>query len=812
MKRSDYEPLELDKVLAQLAQHTAFSASRALALAVEPTNDYATARRRQAATTEARHLRALRPNVTVGGAHDVRPLLKRAAIGGVLQPADLLEIGSTARAAAVLRSTILRYEDELPTLAYMAQGLGEHRAVIDAIDRSIGDAGEVLDSASPELRQARIQVRGAYDRLMAKLQELVASPAYRTALQDPIVTMREGRYVVPVKVEYRGQVRGIVHDQSASGATLFVEPLAVLDLTNRWRELQIAEQQEVDRVLAELSSLVSADSQALEWSVESLAEIDLHLAMARLADEQRASAPELRECAPGGRAQADSRPRQRRPVLRLLEARHPLLRGHVVPLTVELGGDFDTLLITGPNTGGKTVALKTIGLLTLMAQCGLHLPAADGSVVSVFDGIYADIGDEQSIEQSLSTFSSHVTRIVDVLREADARSLVLLDELGAGTDPQEGSALARAILDYLRERGSYVVATTHYPELKAYAHLTPGVENASVEFDVESLSPTYRLSVGLPGRSNALAIATRLGMPPEVVEEARTLLSPSDVEVEHLLAQIQRDRAAAEAARVEAEAAAEDARKLLERRERQVAAVEQEREAIWRRARQESEAMLAELRRQIERELAAARAAGGDRAAVADVAARAAELTPVAVPESRQWSRARTARPASAPRPLVRVGATVGVPALHARGTIRGLSGDGREAEVDVGGLRVRVKATELVAPDAIEDGLDLRRAADVAPVSYVSAPALPAASKSVPLQLDLRGQRAADAVEEVERYLDDAYLAGLQSVRIIHGHGTGAVRKAVRDRLSHHSLVRHWSPAERNQGGDGATEVQLAV
>jgi DNA mismatch repair protein MutS2 len=613
-------------------------------------------------------------------------------------------------------------------------------------------------------------------------------------------------------VEYRHQVKGIVHDQSASGATLFVEPLAVLDLTNRWRQLQIEEQQEVDRVLAELSGLVSADSQALEWSVEALAEVDLHLAMASLADEQRATAPELRECPPPAAPTTDRPGAQRRAVLRLLEARHPLLEGDVVPISVELGGDFDVLLITGPNTGGKTVALKTIGLLTLMAQCGMHLPAAEGSLTSVFGGIYADIGDEQSIEQSLSTFSSHVTRIVGMLRQADARSLVLLDELGAGTDPQEGSALARAILSYLRDRGSYVVATTHYSELKAYAHLTPRVENASVEFDVESLSPTYRLSVGMPGRSNALAIATRLGMPAEVVDSARTLVDPADAEVEHLLAGIQEDRAVAAAAREEASRAAEDARKLLERRERQVAAVEQEREAIWRRARQESEAMLAELRRDVQRELAAARAVGSDRAAAQEVAARAAELVPLSAPETPKWSRVR-ATPVAAPAPpALRVGARVGVPALNARGTVRGLSADGREAEIDVGGLRVRVKAGELVAPDALDDEAagGRRAGADVAPISYLPAPALPTTNKAVPLQLDLRGQRAAEAVEELERYLDDAYLAGLQSVRIVHGHGTGAVRKAVRDRLNHHSLVRSWAPAERNQGGDGATDVQL--
>jgi DNA mismatch repair protein MutS2 len=631
VNHSDYEALELDKVLVRLAAHTAFSASEALALALEPTADVAEARRRQAATAEARQLRALRPTLTVGGAHDVQPLLRRAAVGGTLQPTELLDVASTGRAAAILKTSVLKYADELPTLARIAERLGEHGAVTEAIDRAIGDGGDVLDGASPALRQLRIQVRGAYGRLMDKLQELLGSPGYRTALQEPIVTMREGRYVVPIKVEYRNQVRGIVHDQSASGATLFVEPLAVLDLTNRWRELQIEEQREVERVLAELSGLVGADHYGLEASVEGLAELDLHFAMARLAEEQRATKPELR----GPRERVGS------PVLRFVEARHPLLTGEVVPISVELGRDFDVLLITGPNTGGKTVALKTIGLLALMAQCGLQLPAGDGSFSTVFGGVYADIGDEQSIEQSLSTFSSHVTRIVGILQEADSRSLVLLDELGAGTDPQEGSALARSILRFLQERGSSVVATTHYSELKTYAHTTPRVENASVEFNLETLSPTYRLSVGLPGRSNALAIATRLGMPEAVIGGARELLTPENVEVEQLLAEIQQERAAAVAAREQAAHAAEDAAKLLARRERQVAAVEQERDAIWRRARQESEAMLAELRREVQRELAAARAGRSERASVEEVAERAAELTPVATPESRQWRRAR---------------------------------------------------------------------------------------------------------------------------------------------------------------------------
>jgi DNA mismatch repair protein MutS2 len=809
VKRTDYEPLELDKVLARLAAHTAFSASRELALALEPTPDFAEAQRRQAATTEARQLLAQRPQTSVGAAQDIRPLVARAAVGGVLRPEELRAIAATAHAAAVLRTTLLSAADTRPTLAAVARRLGDHAAVREAIERSIGDGGEVLDTASAELRRLRAQVRAAYDRLMAKLQELLASPEYRAALQEPLITMRAGRYVLPIKVEARHQVRGIVHDQSASGATLFIEPLAVLDLTNRWRELQIAEEREIERVLQALSRLVGDDRYGLEQSVAALAELDLYLAMARLAEEQRATAPALYPLEPSrepgdGRARATEPPR---PVLRLRAARHPLLTGEVVPIDVELGGAFDILVITGPNTGGKTVALKTIGLLALMAQCGLHLPAAEGSFTSVFAGVYADIGDEQSIEQSLSTFSSHLTRIIGILREADARSLVLLDELGAGTDPQEGAALARALLDELRARGSYVVATTHYPELKSYAHLTPRVENASVEFDLETLSPTYRLSIGLPGRSNALAIAARLGLPEPVIARARALLSPAAVEVEQLLDEIQREREAAARARAQAERAAAEAQRLLERRERQARAVDEEREAIWRRARRESEAMLAELRRQIERELAAARAARADRTALQAVAERAAALAPLETPPSPHGTRPR-GRLAAPQRPALHVGARVGVPRLNARGTIRSLSDDGRQAEVEVGGLRVRLPTSELAAPEAVERG-----PADAAApaVTYVPAPALPALDRPVPLQLDVRGQRVADALEAVERYLDDAYRAGLRAVRIVHGHGTGAVRQAVRELLAHHPHVARWSPADPRQGGDGATEVELA-
>jgi DNA mismatch repair protein MutS2 len=787
--------LEFDKVRAMLAAQTSFSAGRGLAEALEPTADFEQAERWQETTAEARRLASQKPDLTLGGARDVRPYLARAALDGVLQPTELLEIADLARCVGRWRPTLLRLAEQFPRLAEIAQRLGEHRPLGDEITRCIAENGELLDAASPELRRLRAALRAAQERVRQRLQEIIASPATRPALQEPILTERAGRYVVPVKAEFRAKIRGIVHDQSASGATLFVEPLDVVELTNRWRQLAVEEQQEIERILRALSRQVAGQASELERSVEALAELDLQQARARLADQMAASRPGL---------QSFDRRRPGEPVLRLAEARHPLLGPGAVPLSLELGSAFDLLVITGPNTGGKTVALKTVGLLALMAQAGLHLPAADGCLVTVFRSVHADIGDEQSIEQSLSTFSSHVSHIVAMLREIDERGLALLDELGAGTDPQEGSALARAVLEHLRQRRVTCVATTHYSDLKLYAHAAPRVENASVEFDPVTLSPTYRLLVGQPGRSNALAIAARLGMPRVIVDRARAALDPSDVEADRLLDQLQRDRQAAATTLAEVDRERARAAAARTRLEQQEAGLAEARRQAWQEAEAASKELLAELRREVDQLRREARRRQADLPSVERLVERARALQPVAAPPEPRPERPPPLRAEPAPAAVGRppaVGDEILVPSLGVAGRLSRLEGD--EAELDVRGMRVRLARSSLADAQPVRGGT----APTEAPALRLEAPA-----REVALQLDLRGQRRDEAAEALDRYLNDAYLAGLRSVRIVHGKGTGAVRQAVHAVLDQHPLVRKFSTAAREAGGEGATEIDLVA
>ncbi|MCC7370624.1 MAG: endonuclease MutS2 [Chloroflexi bacterium] len=778
-----------------VAARTSFSAGRELAMALQPSADAFVVERLQQTTEEARRLPTLKPGLTLGGAHDIRQSTMRADLGGVLQPLELLDIASTARVARLWRGTVLRLRDGLPRLANIANRLADLLRLEEEIGRCIEPGGEVRDEASAKLHQVRRDLRIGRDRMMSQLQSLLNS--MRTSLQDAVITQRNGRYVLPVRSEERGRIKGIVHDQSASGQTLFIEPLPIVEAGNRIRALESEERHEVERILRELSNRVAIHRDELDGSVEALAELDLHLAKGRLGDDMNAVRPTLNEL-----------PRRSgKPIVRLFEARHPLLRGKVVPLTLELGGDFDVLVITGPNTGGKTVALKTVGLLSLMAQAGLQIPAGEGSEVAVFQRVFADIGDEQSIEQSLSTFSSHVTHIVQMLQPADHATLVLLDELGAGTDPQEGSALARAILLYLRDKGAFVMGTTHYSELKAFAHGTARVENASVEFDTRTLAPTYRLLVGVPGRSNALAIAGRLGVPPEVIEHARSLLSPEAVQTEELLAEVQRERRAAEAAKRDARREAAEADKLRRRLRDEVRRTEQERAEILRQARQESEQMLAELRREADRRLRDLTASGGERRRLREAAdaVRALEVPirpippPMAAPPEEDV-------PVEVGPADVRVGSEVVVPRIGMAATIVHLEPNG-DAELNVRGMRVRVKAAELRDARAAtrKDRQESQREAPSVLVRDSSAPVAPS------LQLDLRGLRRDEAAEALDRYLNDAYLAGLRSVRIVHGKGSGAVRAAVREQLRGHALVSRFEQADQREGGDGATEVTIA-
>jgi DNA mismatch repair protein MutS2 len=795
MDSKSQHTLELDKILARLADQAAFSASKELALALTPSNDPAEVRRRQKETSEARALLDMKPGLSIGGARDVRDLVRRALIDAVLEPKEMLDILATLQSARALKATITRLGERFPTLAAIVARIKDAPQLEREIQRCINERGEVVDDASPALRRIRIELRQAHDRLMTKLNELLSSSEMADVLQDPIITVRDERYVFPIRSEKRQQFHGIVHDQSASGATVFMEPLATVELNNRWRSLQIEEQQEVLRILRRLSGMVAADASGLMSNVEALAELDLAFAKANYSAAIRGVEPELRDLHIEVTA-ADEDIHPSAYPLYLKDARHPLLTGNVVPITVYFGGRIVSLVITGPNTGGKTVALKTVGLLCLMAQAGLHIPAAEGSAVPVFENIFADIGDEQSIEQSLSTFSSHLKNIVHILAEANDRCLVLLDELGAGTDPVEGSALALAILQYLQQRRIMTMVATHYAELKAYAYTTPGVQNASVDFDVETLSPTYHLSIGLPGRSNALAIAARLGLNPEIIEMARRMISPSQMQIETLLWEIQRERRDAEEARM----AMESDRDAAARLRREIAAerqsIEDERRHILAETRAQAEGELNEVRSRLRRLMAEAESARTR----SQIAAALQETKDIGqhLPElpSSRGAAIDMGEPASG---SIAVGDTVWIPSLNLLGEVVAGADAQNLVEVQVGSFRTKVPAAGL-------EKRSPRRKAEPQPSPTVA----PAAE--VPLQLDLRGWRAEDVEPVLDRYLNDAYLAGLPFVRIVHGKGTGVLRQVVRDIVSRHSLVKSARSGEAGEGGDGVTVVSLAV
>ena len=536
MNEHTYRVLDFDKILARLASYCSFEISKELALAWRPTNDLGEARTWQQETEEARQMLSQQPDLHLGGVYDLRGILAQAERGGTLLPGDLLQVRSTLLRARRLRQVLLANQARFPALAEWGEQLQDLEHVAAEIGRAISDRGEVVDGASPRLGRLRAEVRILQDRLLDRMRRIAENPEHAPFLQEAIVTQRQGRYVVPVRAEFKGRLPGIVHDQSGSGATLFVEPAAMVELNNDLRQRQLEEEEEVNRILRELTEHVAEEALYIRASLIALSGLDLILARAHYAGELEANQPELLGFHRDDRFRPDQHPGV---LVEFRQARHPLLDPQrVVPIDFHFGEDYFILVITGPNTGGKTVSLKTAGLLTLMAQAGMAIPAKPGSRLTMFEAVHADIGDEQSIEQSLSTFSSHMTNIIRILGEATPHSLVLLDELGAGTDPEEGSALARALLGHLRDSGIPTAATTHYSEVKLYAHNTPGISNASVEFDLETLSPTYELSIGLPGRSNALAIARRLGLPRSLVDGAETLVRPESLEADTLLAEI----------------------------------------------------------------------------------------------------------------------------------------------------------------------------------------------------------------------------------------------------------------------------------
>jgi len=784
MMNSKYlQILELPKILERLAERTSFSAGRKLALSLQPSPDADEVARRQGETSEARALLEDRADVSLGGARDVRSLVDRAEHGAMLMPGELLDVRDTLVSGRTLRRSITRLRNQFPLLASAAGRIEECPNVVAEIARCINDRAEVVDGASQSLARIRRELRQAHQRLMAKLERIVSSASNAAFLQEAFVTQRGGRYVIPLKSGSKGRIPGIVHDQSASGATVFIEPLSTVGLNNRWRELQLEEEREVQRILAGLSNTVAEEGEFIKRTVEALAELDLAFAKARYAEEIEGVEPKL---VAFSKAADGLHPGSS---IQLIKARHPLIdSAMVVPIDVHLDDDYFIVVITGPNTGGKTVSLKTVGLLALMNQCGLAIPADQGSALSVFSDIYADIGDEQSIEQSLSTFSAHITNVISILDQAGEHSLVLLDDLGAGTDPGEGSAIARALLSHFLRRRITAFISTHYPELKFYAHTTPGVENACVEFDLETLSPTYELSIGLPGRSNAFAIARRLGLWPEIVGEAESLVSPESLETEGLLAEIKQAHREALASQEAAKAAQNRVEELEGELRQELADIEKTRREVLSAAREEAQRELEEVRVELRKIRTGLGLAAVTQEWVAQAEDKLASLEPQPVEP--------VVRPRSTPRDAPSLGDTVWVVGLQATGEVTELAGD--EAEVQVGSFRIRAEVGDL----------ELRRRA-ARPEITERAVSVPRVS-SPGLELNLRGQTTEEALPHLDKYLNDAYLAGLPQVRIVHGKGTGALRRAVRDFVKTHPLVDSYRPGDQYEGGEGATVVKL--
>ncbi|MCI0814724.1 MAG: endonuclease MutS2 [Chloroflexi bacterium] len=796
--------LEYEKVIERLARRCYTERGRALAAELRPSSDFAEVLHRQRLTADTRRLIELKPNLSLSDVHDVGGVVEAAALGRQLEPQELLDVRVTLDAARHLQGTIEKVRMHMEFLSVVAERIADFREVASEIGRCIDGKGEVVDSASPALRTLRRESRIAHERLTSRLQEVLSKS--KTALQEPIITLRDGRYVVPVKAELRSQLPGIVHNVSSSGATVFLEPMETVEMGNKWRELQAEEEREIARIMRDLSALVGSQAEEVAIALTALAEIDVLVAKVRYGESIGATQLPHDD--------ADQRWLTEEPgSLYLQNARHPQLTGDVVPVSMWLGeggptsreassGEaFSVLLITGPNTGGKTVAIKTVGLLALMAQAGIPVPAEKDSRLPVFDAVFADIGDEQSIEQSLSTFSSHMGNIISILRASTHRSLVLLDELAAGTDPVEGSALAQSILTYLLRIGCLTVATTHHGELKAFAHSTEGISNASVEFDAESLAPTFRLHIGLPGQSNALAIAERLGMPKEVLAEAREGISPDRLEIESLISDLHKHRDEAQTASDEQRSAAGEARTARDRVTKELKSLEANRNRLIEETRKEMEAELQKTRVRLleaQKELAQAeRLSVFERAKVVEVVQKETE----AVAEDVKKVQKRERRKQSGPLPEIGPGDRIYLHDVPTPGEAISAPDAAGDLEVKLGSLRARVNVKQI---ESVEKAPEERPETREYEPSFLPTPmASP--------ELDLRGLSVDEALILIDQRLDEAVRSGVKELRIIHGKGTGTLRRAVREMLAKHTLVESHAEAERRAGGDGVTVVELA-
>ncbi len=800
--------LEFNRVRQILAGYTSFSAGTDLAHALQPTADPFEAERLQAETREAVAMFEMHTSITIGGARDVRRAVDNAEHGFTLPAEDFQAIQATIVAARTLRRQLIKLEDEFPHLADIAVLIEECPGIVSAINRTIDERGEVLDSASPKLGKIRQEQQVVYSRIQDKLQRLLNS-SMNQYLQESIITMRGGRYVVPLRADAKGRLKGIVHDHSGSGATLWVEPMNTVELNNEYRGLQLREQEEVNRILRELSAKIAEQGESIKRVVDRMAELDLVFARANYAAAIDAIAPQFVPWRtfekPKPPKHANERVKWTPPppnlhpgsTIWVKGARHPLIDPEeVVPTNLTLDEDIFTVLITGPNTGGKTVSLKTTGLIVLMAQAGLHVPAVEARL-TIFDAVFADIGDEQSIEQSLSTFSAHLTNIVRILERVDDRSLVLLDELGSGTDPTEGAALAQATVSFLRDKGATTFVATHYPELKIYASQTAGATNASLLFDIETLSPTFEMSIGIPGRSNAFAIARRLGLDETILDEAMHMVGAGNHEAEDMLASIYSLREKMEAEEAGTRLALREAEANRDRLQKRLQDVENEREQILETTRSQADEELEEIRSELRR----ARRKIRDAASLnllkkigKEVEQVEEERVKPAVPHMKVATSGTVKKKARETRRALRVGDTVNVKSLNTRGEVVEIGP--KEAVVAIGRMQMR----------AGFDDLEFKGR----PVAELESEMISEPISSPGIELDLRGKRAEDGVEELERYLDSAFLARLPWVRIIHGKGTGRLRVAVREMLSSNGYVKSWEEGKDGEGGAGVTIAKL--
>ena len=782
------QKLELPQVLQMLSACAGSVGGKEACLRLVPVTDLEEVELLLQQTTAASDLCARKGNPVFGDVTDVSASLERAERGGTLQPKELLRIAGILRCARTTQGYVS--EDDVQTvLDPLFRALTPNKYLEDKIFGAILSEEEIADTASTALADIRRHMRIQSGKIRDSLQKVISSPAYSKFLREPIITIRQGRYVVPVKSECKNDVPGLVHDVSATGSTYFVEPMSAVNANNALRELELKEKKEIERILAELSAEAAGYREAINLDYQMLVQLDVIFAKAKLGYQMRAGAPIMND---QGRVE-------------LRKARHPLIDPKsVVPITVRLGTDFDTMIITGPNTGGKTVTLKTIGLLTLMAECGLHISAGDGSVLSTFDAILADIGDEQSIAQSLSTFSSHMRTIVDVVAQCDDRTLVLFDELGAGTDPAEGAALATAIIEFCRKMGSHVVATTHYAELKLYAMRTKGVINASCEFDVETLRPTYKLLIGIPGKSNAFAISRKLGLAEEILKEADDLVDKSDKDFEDVLAQLEQQRQQMESARQEAERLRQETAKIKQQSEEYHEQLRREKEKAMESARREAQHIIEEARAAANiasEELKAMKKQLQENADTSGLNQRQADLRRNLNEVEEKLHAAQPQRERPKPSRGILVGDTVELLKLGTKANVIAINKDGT-LQLQAGILKMTAAQDEVYLLENENP--------------YKEKGARPKHSgremklSAMPTEVDLRGMDAIEAVCVLERYLDEAMRANLTQVRIIHGKGTGTLRAAVQQALKKNKFVKQFRLGQYGEGEDGVTIAEF--